>query len=118
MAPTASSSVSSPKPQPTQPTKEQLLEEVHFAAHPCQQKQCLLTIHLFPYYFIQLESLLVQLERETKMKLGVENMMEVYIKDKKRTKDLEAQLDKYNKRIESLTKEIEQLRKSAGKNLR
>jgi len=51
------------------------------------------------------------------MKLGVENMMEVYIKDKKRTKDLEAQLDKYNKRIESLTKEIEQLRKSAGKDL-
>lgn len=51
------------------------------------------------------------------MKLGVENMMEVYIKDKKRTKDLEAQLDKYSKRIESLTKEIEQLRKSAGKDL-
>ncbi|CAO3672310.1 unnamed protein product [Umbelopsis ramanniana] len=88
MAPTASSSTSSPKSQPTQPTKEQLLEE--------------------------LESLLVQLERETKMKLGVENMMEVYIKDKKRTKDLEAQLDKYSKRIEFLTKEIEQLRKSSG----
>jgi len=29
MAPTASSSTSSPKCQPTQPTKEQLLEEVH-----------------------------------------------------------------------------------------
>jgi len=57
---------------------------------------------------------LTQLEREIKMKLGVENMMEVYIRDKKRTKDLEAQLDKSNKRIESLTKEIEQLRKSAG----
>jgi rapamycin-insensitive companion of mTOR len=50
------------------------------------------------------------------MKLGVENMMEVYIKDKKRTKDLDAQLDNYNKRIDSLTKEIEQLRKSAGEN--
>jgi rapamycin-insensitive companion of mTOR len=48
------------------------------------------------------------------MKLGVENMMEVYIKDKKRTKDLEAQLDKSNKRIESLTKDIEQLRKTGG----
>lgn len=29
MAPTASSSTSLPKSQPTQPTKEQLLEEVH-----------------------------------------------------------------------------------------
>ena len=48
------------------------------------------------------------------MKVGVENMMEVYIKDKKRTKDLEAQLDKSNKKIESLTRQIEQIRKTAG----
>lgn len=49
-----------------------------------------------------------------KMKSGVENMMEVYIRDKKRTKDLEAQLGKSNKKIESLTKQIETLRKTSG----
>jgi rapamycin-insensitive companion of mTOR len=64
---------------------------------------------------LQLESLLTQLEREMKIKAGVENMMEVYIRDKKRTKDLEAQqFDQVNKKIESLTKQIEQLRKTSG----
>ncbi|KAJ2956653.1 hypothetical protein NQZ79_g7530 [Umbelopsis isabellina] len=65
----------------------------------------------------ELEILLTQLEREMKMKSGVENMMEVYIRDKKRTKDLEAQLGKSNKKIESLTKQIENLRKTSGANM-
>ncbi|KAM3580575.1 hypothetical protein VKS41_007236 [Umbelopsis sp. WA50703] len=66
----------------------------------------------------ELESLLTQLEREMKIKAGVENMMEVYIRDKKRTKDLEAQqFDQVNKKIESLTKQIEQLRKTSGANM-
>jgi hypothetical protein len=59
--------------------------------------------------------LLQKLDRETKMKSGVENMLEVYLKDKKRTKDLEQQLDGYNRAIDAITKRIEYLRTNAGK---
>lgn len=48
------------------------------------------------------------------MKLGVENMLEVYLKDKKRTKDLEAQLDTYNTTINDIAKRIEYIRTNAG----
>ncbi|ORX62115.1 hypothetical protein DM01DRAFT_1298682 [Hesseltinella vesiculosa] len=61
-----------------------------------------------------LEEWLMQLDREKKMKLGVENMLEVYLKDKKRTKDLESQLENYNATILSLTKRIDELRLLAG----
>jgi prefoldin subunit 5 len=62
-----------------------------------------------------LEKLLSRLGKETKMKSGVENMLEVYIKDKKRTKELEAQLEGYNRAIDQTTKRIEQIRTTAGK---
>jgi rapamycin-insensitive companion of mTOR len=42
-------------------------------------------------------------------------MLEVYFKDKKRTKDLEAQLDDYNKAINATTKRIEYIRTTAGR---
>lgn len=49
------------------------------------------------------------------MKSGVENMLEVYIKDKKRTKELETQLEGYTTTIDEITKRIEQIRTTAGK---
>ncbi|KAI8987675.1 Rapamycin-insensitive companion of mTOR, N-term-domain-containing protein [Mycotypha africana] len=61
----------------------------------------------------ELEELLVRLDKEIKMKAGVENMLEVYIKDKKRTKELEAQLDVYNTAIDHTTKRIDHIRTSA-----
>lgn len=48
------------------------------------------------------------------MKSGVENMLEVYFKDKKRTKDLELQLESYNTCIDKTTKRIEHIRTNAG----
>jgi biotin synthase-related radical SAM superfamily protein len=61
-----------------------------------------------------LQELLVRLDKETKMKSGVENMLEVYFSDKKRTKDLEVQLIDYNKAIDATTKRIESIRTTAG----
>jgi rapamycin-insensitive companion of mTOR len=61
-----------------------------------------------------LEELLTKLDKETKMKSGVENMLEVYFKDKKRTKDLEAQLEAYHSSIDNTTKRIEHIRTNAG----
>ncbi|RCI05307.1 hypothetical protein CU098_010819 [Rhizopus stolonifer] len=58
----------------------------------------------------ELESLLVRLDKEMKMKSGVENMLEVYLRDKKRTKDLESQLEGYNTAIDATTKQIEHIR--------
>lgn len=49
------------------------------------------------------------------MKSGVENMLEVYFKDKKRTKDLESQLEGYNAAIDTTKKKIEHIRTVAGK---
>lgn len=49
------------------------------------------------------------------MKLGVENMLEAYLQDKRRTKDLERQLENYNAAIDSLTKRIDHIRMLAGK---
>lgn len=49
------------------------------------------------------------------MKSGVENMLEVYFKDKKRFKELEAQLETYNTSIDNTTKRIEHIRTNAGK---
>lgn len=49
------------------------------------------------------------------MKSGVENMLEVYFKDKKRTKDLEAQLEDYHKAIDATTKRIDYIRTTAGR---
>ncbi|KAI7866417.1 Rapamycin-insensitive companion of mTOR, N-term-domain-containing protein [Spinellus fusiger] len=63
----------------------------------------------------ELDDLLTRLERESKMKSGVENMLEVYIKDKRRTKDLEAQLEQCLLTIETITKEIERIRTQPGK---
>ncbi|KAI8088648.1 Rapamycin-insensitive companion of mTOR, N-term-domain-containing protein [Halteromyces radiatus] len=65
---------------------------------------------------IQLEEWLIQLDREKKMKLGVENMLEAYLQDKKRTKELEGQLESYNATIDTLAKNIERIRMLAGKN--
>ena len=48
------------------------------------------------------------------MKSGVENMLEVYLKDKKRTKELEAQLEAYHTAIENTKKRIEFIRTHAG----
>lgn len=48
------------------------------------------------------------------MKSGVENMLEVYFKDKKRTKDLELQLEAYNTSIDNTIKRIEHIRTNAG----
>lgn len=48
------------------------------------------------------------------MKSGVENMLEVYFKDKKRTKDLELQLEAYNISIDNTIKRIEHIRTNAG----
>lgn len=48
------------------------------------------------------------------MKLGVENMLEVYMQDKKRTKDLETQLDTYNTAIGDTVQRIESIRTNAG----
>lgn len=48
------------------------------------------------------------------MKVGVENMLEVYLRDKKRTKDLEAQLETYNSAIDDIVQRIENIRTSAG----
>jgi rapamycin-insensitive companion of mTOR len=62
-----------------------------------------------------LEELLIKLDKETKMKYGVENMLEVYFKDKKRTKDLELQLEAYNISIDNTIKRIEHIRTNAGK---
>lgn len=42
-------------------------------------------------------------------------MLEVYFKDKKRTKDLEVQLEGYNVSIDNTTKRIEHIRTNAGK---
>jgi len=61
-----------------------------------------------------LEALLGRLDKETKMKSGVENMLEVYLKDKKRTKELEAQLEAYHTAIENTKKRIEFIRTHAG----
>ncbi|KAI9485740.1 MAG: Rapamycin-insensitive companion of mTOR, N-term-domain-containing protein [Benjaminiella poitrasii] len=58
----------------------------------------------------ELEELLIKLDRETKMKSGVENMLEVYLKDKKKTKELESQLEGYNAAIHDITKQIEHIR--------
>ncbi|KAI9307439.1 Rapamycin-insensitive companion of mTOR, N-term-domain-containing protein [Cunninghamella echinulata] len=49
------------------------------------------------------------------MKDGVEKLLEAYIKDKKRTKDLETELEDYNNKIDTLVKNIEQLRMMAGR---
>ncbi|ORZ19033.1 Rapamycin-insensitive companion of mTOR, N-term-domain-containing protein [Absidia repens] len=49
------------------------------------------------------------------MKLGVENMLEAYLHDKKRTKDLERQLENYNTTIDTLVKRIDHIRMLAGK---
>ncbi|GAA5806120.1 hypothetical protein HPULCUR_011649 [Helicostylum pulchrum] len=65
----------------------------------------------------ELEELLLKLDKETKMKSGVENMLEVYFKDKKRTKDLELQLESYNTCIDKTTKRIEHIRTNAGSNI-
>ncbi|SAL99279.1 hypothetical protein [Absidia glauca] len=64
---------------------------------------------------VKLEEWLVQWNREKKMKLGVENMLEAYLQDKRRTKDLERQLENYNAAIDSLTKRIDHIRMLAGK---
>lgn len=48
------------------------------------------------------------------MKSGVENMLEVYLKDKKRTKDLEAQLEAYNSAIEEIVQRIDAIKTNAG----
>jgi rapamycin-insensitive companion of mTOR len=51
------------------------------------------------------------------MKSGVENMLDVLIKDKKRTKELESQLETYNTSIDNTTKRIEHIRTNAGSNI-
>ncbi|KAI7903798.1 Rapamycin-insensitive companion of mTOR, N-term-domain-containing protein [Cokeromyces recurvatus] len=61
----------------------------------------------------ELEELLIKLARETKMKSGVENMLEVYLKDKKKTKELETQLEGYSLAIDEITKRIEHIRITA-----
>lgn len=65
----------------------------------------------------ELEELLLKLDKETKMKSGIENMLEVYFKDKKRTKDLELQLAQCNISIDNTTKRIEHIRTNAGNNI-
>ncbi|GAN00739.1 cytosolic regulator pianissimo [Mucor ambiguus] len=62
----------------------------------------------------ELEELLGRLDKETKMKSGVENMLEVYLRDKKRTKELEAQLEAYHTAIENTKKRIEYIRTHAA----
>lgn len=49
------------------------------------------------------------------MKEGVENLLEVYLRDKKRTKDLEAKLETYNSTINDIVQRIEHVRTNAGK---
>jgi predicted nucleic acid-binding Zn-ribbon protein len=65
-----------------------------------------------------LEELLLKLDKENKMKSGIENMLEVYFKDKKRTKDLELQLSQCNISIDNTNKRIEHIRTNAGKKQR
>ncbi|KAI9498276.1 Rapamycin-insensitive companion of mTOR, middle domain-containing protein [Zychaea mexicana] len=62
----------------------------------------------------ELDDLLARLDKETKMKLGVENMLEVYLKDKKRKKDLEAQLESCNVSMDEIVQRIEYIRTNAG----
>ncbi|KAI9321769.1 Rapamycin-insensitive companion of mTOR, middle domain-containing protein [Dichotomocladium elegans] len=62
----------------------------------------------------ELDNLLAKLDKETKMKLGVENMLEVYLQDKKRTKDLESQLEAYNAAIDDTIQRIDHMRMNAG----
>lgn len=63
---------------------------------------------------LKLETLLTRLDKEIKLKAGVENMLEVYVKDKKRTKELETQLEECNEAINKTTKAIENIRRNAG----
>ncbi|KAG0742053.1 hypothetical protein G6F57_008738 [Rhizopus arrhizus] len=65
----------------------------------------------------ELEELLARLDKETKLKSGVENMLEVYVKDKRRTKELEAELEECNGAINKTTKAIENIRLNAGNNI-
>ncbi|KAI8394190.1 Rapamycin-insensitive companion of mTOR, N-term-domain-containing protein [Radiomyces spectabilis] len=68
----------------------------------------------------KLEELLSKLNKEIKMKSGVENMLEAYFQkpDKiKEKRDLEAQLEGYNAAIESLNHQIEQIRTNEGAGL-
>ncbi|CEI92483.1 hypothetical protein RMCBS344292_06740 [Rhizopus microsporus] len=65
----------------------------------------------------ELETLLTRLDKEIKLKAGVENMLEVYVKDKKRTKELETQLEECNEAIDKTTKAIENIRRNAGNNI-
>ena len=44
-------------------------------------------------------------------------MLEVYLRDKKRTRELEAQLEGYHTAIENIKKRIEFIRTHAGKNM-
>lgn len=62
-----------------------------------------------------MEELLTRLDKETKLKSGVENMLEVYVKDKRRTKELEAELEECNGAINKTTKAIENIRLNAGR---
>ena len=61
-----------------------------------------------------MDDLLARLDKETKIKLGVENMLEVYFKDKKRKKDLEAQLESCNASMDEIVQRIEYIRTNAG----
>ncbi|KAI9257881.1 Rapamycin-insensitive companion of mTOR, middle domain-containing protein [Sporodiniella umbellata] len=62
----------------------------------------------------ELKELLLNLEKEAKLKTGVENMLEVYVKDKPRTKELEIQLEECNNAINKITKAIDNVRLNAG----
>ncbi|KAI7853777.1 Rapamycin-insensitive companion of mTOR, middle domain-containing protein [Circinella umbellata] len=62
----------------------------------------------------ELDELLTRHDKETKIKLGVENMLEVYFKDKKRKKDLEAQLESCNASMDEIVQRIEYIRTNAG----
>lgn len=66
---------------------------------------------------LKLEALLTRLDKEIKLKAGVENMLEVYVKDKKRTKELETQLEECNEAISKTTKAIENIRRNAGNSI-
>ncbi|RCH97274.1 hypothetical protein CU098_004610, partial [Rhizopus stolonifer] len=65
----------------------------------------------------ELEELLSRLDKEVKLKSGVENMLEVYVKDKRRTKELEMQLEECNVVINTTTKTIDNIRLNAGNNI-
>ncbi|OZJ02093.1 hypothetical protein BZG36_04577 [Bifiguratus adelaidae] len=68
----------------------------------------------------QLDTVLQQLEKQMKMKEGVENMLEVYQttdhKHRKRIKELEVNLDVYSRNIIELTKMAENIRHNSGSN--